>query len=239
MKSLLDIQQEVRGLEGTLKEMTHTIQSINEDIQNLREEKELIEIDYEAVSLFAKYIPFSTHPIKQLKDTYMCKLYLETLIKIVQISSENMIDKLIFIQWILEKSGEDISLEQLYIASVQFDKADLFEMATKLSEDYKMYLVIDALIVANINGKADEATFSFIADLCSIFGMDKEQVGVYSEISKVVLCQKIGEISHQALIEIARNHYKLEYYLYDVLVNASPRFLKQYKVLQLSMGKKQ
>lgn len=80
-KSLLDIQQEIRELEGKVKDISASISDIYEEIDSLRND-ETDTIDYEMIRLMSQHLSFGLHPLKDLNDAYICRIYLKSIIKL-------------------------------------------------------------------------------------------------------------------------------------------------------------
>lgn len=68
MKSLLEIQQDIRSLEHSINDITDTIKEISSDIEDLRNANQNTDIDYSKIELLSKLITFGKHPIDKLDD---------------------------------------------------------------------------------------------------------------------------------------------------------------------------
>lgn len=82
-KSLLDIQQEIRKLDGKVKDISASIAEIYAEIDELRND-ETDGIDYETIRLMSRHLSFGKHPLGRLNDAYACQVYLEILLSLVQ-----------------------------------------------------------------------------------------------------------------------------------------------------------
>ena len=67
MKSLLDIQQDIRILESNIQEITDSVKSISSDIEAIRNSSERAALDYSKIEVLAKRINFREHPLNKLK----------------------------------------------------------------------------------------------------------------------------------------------------------------------------
>lgn len=63
MKSLLDIQQDIRTLESSINDITDSIKNINSDIEELRTVNQNTDVDYSKIELLAKQLSFGKHPL--------------------------------------------------------------------------------------------------------------------------------------------------------------------------------
>ena len=71
----------------------------------------------------SRHLSFGKHPLGRLDDTYVCQIYLETLLSLVQAdrSSGDTVNRLIFVQWLLSQTKLELSLEELFKDSLKID----------------------------------------------------------------------------------------------------------------------
>ena len=100
MKSLLDVQKDIRNLESSINDITYSIRNISSDIEDLRTVNQNRDVDYLKIESLAKQIPFRKHPLVKIDDDRVCKVYLELLLNIVRLDFEEEItlNRLVFIQ---------------------------------------------------------------------------------------------------------------------------------------------
>ncbi len=98
MKSLLDIQKEVKELEVMVQDMASSLDCINREIQEIRTSNDNMGMDYDMIRMLAKNVPFANHPLALLEDGYACKLYIELLLSVMQIDTNSITEKIVFIQ---------------------------------------------------------------------------------------------------------------------------------------------
>ena len=112
MKSLLDIQQDIRVLEKNIQEINKCVKTINTDIETIRNSSEGVALDYSKIELLAKQIDFGKHPLDKLKDGRACQIYLEMLLNIVRLDQdeESVVNRMVFVQWLQIQSKIDWSL---------------------------------------------------------------------------------------------------------------------------------
>ena len=88
MKSLLEVQQDIRNLELKLKSISEDVRGVYADIDDIRNSEQDTGIDYAALEILSKNIPFSKHPIEKLKDSWLRQIYIELLLNIVFLDDE-------------------------------------------------------------------------------------------------------------------------------------------------------
>ena len=206
VKSLLDIQQDIRRVEDSIKSISQSIKSINDDIEELRNIDSDNIIDYKKIEVLSKHLKFGKHPLDRLDDRYACKLYMVMLLNIVRIdfASEETVSRLVFIQWLQEQSRIDLSLQDLFKDCYQIRSDSFYEFAEVISEDLGESFLVDALIIANISGSPDREVLKYIASICGILGIEKEKLRILSLITRTVLCQDIDRINKQDMVVLQK-----------------------------------
>lgn len=243
MKDLLEIHNEIKNLEAIIKlmssvinvsddeqkelirleklsiELSDVIKTVKKDIKDLQEKnkQEHTICDYDVICTLAEEIPFKHHPLVELKDCYLCKLYIGLLVNIAGLGRDRDFDltQMGFIQWILNKSSFDGTMEEIIQSCHEFDKEKLNNINEYLSDDYKKYLIIDALMVVNLNGNREEKALEFIISLCAMFGLRKEEVEAVSIISNTALAQNIHDMEKTQLKKIMPYLNKVKHYIYS------------------------
>lgn len=214
MKSLLDIQQDIRDLEADMKEITGRIRAISSDINDIRNTDSDMEFDYGKIEILAEKIPFESHPLDGLEDGRACLLYLEMLLNIVRMDQETneIINRLILIQWMLVQSRINRSLEEL-VKDTWRRQSDLFEEFVRtLPKTYVDGFMLDALIVANMGGAANREILEYLAELSSLLGIDAGRLRTLAQVARVVLCRKFCKMERTELEEVLKYAVEFDFY---------------------------
>lgn len=238
MKSLLDIQQEVRKLEQNVRDITEGIKTINSDIEEMKQSPEKVEIDYKKIASLARNIPFKHHPIRNLGDERACRMYLVMLLHIVALNKgkDGVKDGFIFIQWIKDRSDIDWSLEELVRESMRQDSSLYYDFAEMFPEQYKEKFLVDALIIGNLGGCASRKAMEYIANVSVIFDIDMEKLCNLSTVSKIILCQSVDGLDKAVLRENISYAKRYMYYLEDGLYELWKRESREIVVEQVALG---
>ncbi len=249
-KSLLDIQQEIRELDYKVKEISTSISEIYNELDEFRNSGEDESYDYEMIRMMARHFSFGTHPLNELNDEHTSRLYLETLLSLVQMDSgsEYTTSRMIFIQWILAQSKLKNDLESLYKEAFKLDIGSYSELVENIPHTYREQLILDALLTANICSQANDEVLLYIVNLCSILGIDKEQLEVLSIVAKIVLKQNIVRAPKKVLSAIltfkhylASDMYKEMFWAHRTIVVEAPddsHWMFKWKFKQYDMVKK-
>ena len=223
-KSLLDIQQEIRELDGKVKDISFAIAGIYDEIDELRND-ETDSIDYETIRLMSRHLSFGKHPLSRLDDNYACQIYLETLLSLVQADrgSGDTVNRLIFVQWLLSQTKLELSLEELFKDSLKINTGTFAEVVELVPKTFKNHLIMDALLTANICGQANNDVLIYVVNLCSILGIDKEQLRILSIMAKGILKQDLGKMKKADLQQVLAQAKSFKHYLNSELLNAGLR----------------
>ena len=211
MKSLLDIQKEVKELEATIQGAVNSLDCISREIQEIRTSNDNMEMDYDMIRMLAKNVPFANHPLAELEDGYACKLYIELLFSVMQMDTNGITEKMVFIQWILEEARLDMVLEDVYAESLELKKDTYFEIGELLNSEYRMFFIVDALIVANFVGKANEETTEYIGKLCTLMRTNASYIENCIVLAKIALEQSVENIESADMERVMPFIHKYEY----------------------------
>lgn len=225
-KSLLDIQQEIRELDGKVKGISIAIAEIYDEINELRND-ETDSIDYDTIRQMSRRLPFGKHPLGRLDDYYACKIYLETLLSLVQVEHDSVdaVNRLIFVQWLLSQTTLELNLDELFKDSLKINIEIFAQVEELIPKTYKCHLIMDALLIANICGQANNDILSYVASLCSILGVDKEQLQILSIMAKGILKQDLGNMKKADLQQVLAEVKNFNHYLNNTLLE--PLLLSQ------------
>ena len=211
MKSLLDIQKEVKELEATIQGAVNSLDCISREIQEIRTSNDNMEMDYDMIRMLAKNVPFANHPLVKLEDGYACKIYIELLFSVMHMDINGITEKMVFIQWILEESCLDMELEDVHAESLELEKDVYFEIGELLNTEYRMFFIVDALIVANFVGKANEETTEYIGKLCALMRTNASYIENCIVLAKIALEQSVDNIESADMERVMPFIHKYEY----------------------------
>ena len=211
MKSLLDIQKEVKELETTIQGAVNSLDCISREIQEIRTSNDNMEMDYDMIRMLAKNVPFANHPLVKLEDRYACKIYIELLFSVMHMDISGITEKMVFIQWILEESCLDMELEDVHAESLELEKDVYFEIGELLNTEYRMFFIVDALIVANFVGKANEEATEYIGKLCTLMRTNESYIENCIVLAKIALEQSVENIEIADMERVMPFIHKYEY----------------------------
>lgn len=214
--NLLDMQKEIRNLESKIQDIYSHVSSIYKKIDESRN-KDIIKesLDYEMIRIVSARFSFEEHPLSKLKNVYARQMYIEILLSLIQLDKESKVtmNRLIFIQWIINESRLKIKLEDIFRETLKMSSSTFGKFINILPEQYNDYLIVDALIIANICGDANKDILSYIANICVILGINKEKIRILSITTKCILKQSIGKMKKEDLKFFLTYLKKFKYYI--------------------------
>ena len=215
MKSLLDIQQDVRGLESSVRDIAKSIKEIYSDIDELRNADRDPAVDFSRIKVLAGRFSFRQHPIARLQDGRLCQLYLEMLLNIARmdLEQESLINRLVFIQWLQIQARIDWELARLYLACFKMDRTEYREFAEGLTRKYRESFIVDALITAYIADIPNRGILEYITEQSLLLGVDRERLRVLSVIPRTVLCQNMNGVPKSSVNEFLKSAISYRHYL--------------------------
>jgi hypothetical protein len=238
VKSLLDLQQELRTLEKDVTDVMKSVQSINHDIEQMRNTSSSdIKVDYKKIELLAENISFEDHPLSEVNDEKVCKIYLEMLLNITRLDldEKNLIERLVFIQWLQKESKIDWILEELFQDCLKTKEEFVYEFVELLPIEYVENFIVDALIVAGLCGGANAEIYEYIANLVAILGIKKEKLVELSIVVRVVLCQDTNWMSKEEEKIFLKYIAFFEYYTESENIIMSKNIIKGMRQIVVKM----
>ena len=214
MKSLLDIQQDVRNLENILSDVQRKIKGIEIDIDGLRTSNHNTDMDYSEIEILSRNLTIGKHPIYKLQDDMVKKIYIKMLLSIVWLDNneEVTLNRLVLIQRIQDDSGIDLSLEDMYKDSFRISMDSFYDMVEIIPVKYREIFVVDSLVIAYLGGGANAEISEYITGMFSLLGVNKEQLSILGLVAHVALCQEAKKMENAEVdifIKYAKNfeHY--------------------------------
>lgn len=220
MKTLLDIQQDIRNLENDVRKVMEKAKNISADIDNIRNSSQMAIFDFSKIKVLAKQMDFGKHPLSTLKDKHVCSLYLKMLLSIAHLDSDEevTINRLVFVQYLQIHAHVPSTLEDLYIDSYKLDKDLYSDFSQLLPEKYKEYFIVDALIVANIAGNANSEINEYIASMVTLLDVPTEKITDLTLIATIVLKQNLGGFAYTQLKILQDKTQNYRHYIKEELI---------------------
>lgn len=201
MRSITDIQLEI-------KEITNRLSIINNELESLKtKDKEINKIDFEKIKSVAKAYTIKGHPIEKT-DEYTQKIYFIMLTSIVQLSRDDVIEKIRFLQRIIFGSNLNISIEEISKEALQISDKFIDEICTSLNNnELSINFAVDVMVVSNLCGKCSDEVMEYISGLFEVIRISREEIKFIMKISKAILMQ--DEMLYEDILIDPIIHYDL------------------------------
>ena len=221
MKSLLDIQLEIRQAEAYINDVIKLLRNIDEAISELGNERDLSGTDYDMVRTMAKNIDFPSHPISLIDNIDARRLYIKLLLIMIRLGKNHTIsnEQLAFIQWIMDKAEIGVQLEELIIECFKQDDELIYNAKSFFSKEQILSLIEDMLITVNLSGEMNSDTAVYIAEISEILKLSKDDLKRLSCLAKLVLCRRPEDLDKDDL-RAALDHIDIvEQYIDDIIMD--------------------
>jgi len=229
MKSLLDIQQTIRELDNTIKNVQQSLVDVCDEIDELRNQKANKTVDYDEIAAMAKEIQLKKSPLARKSEDIKEK-YIELILSSVNFENdeEHFIEKLVFVAALKDALNVETTIDVLHKRSYLVDKNFYECLVEELTSDNKQYLIVDMLIVANLKGQASSVILEYIADIASAFEMSEDDVKDAVLVAKLVLTQSFDNLKKDKSIKIFNYIHKFKHYFDKNIVN---EFTEAFRVI--------
>lgn len=215
MKTISELQQEIRIMQTELIKINNQLSEINDELLNYKDSgiKQSI---YKSIYEIAKRMPVIEHPIirynMSVKNNYFAILML------VATCGDSVNDsQLLFLQRMIiaDKQSTSIDSYMLGVKSITPENV-IFKIQEDIKNDLAFQILLDMMIVANIGNIKTRNIFEMIADISSVLGIDPSDVSRISVVSKAVLMQDIKMLCAEEYETIEKNNIQFGYYLQEI-----------------------
>ena len=215
MKSLLEIQQEIRKLETDISSVAVRTREISNELERLRNSGKDTGLDYSIIETLARNIPFENHRIKRIQDQKLIHVYLETLISIVLLDHdpESTVKRFVFIEWIRKEANSDWKLEELYNDCRKASGSMYTELSEVLPDTLRDCFMVDAIITASIAGVMNQEIQEYIVNISAILGLSKNKIYKLALVSRMAITLNPGAFTRESLLDIIDMAPLFRYYI--------------------------
>lgn len=239
MKTLLEIQQDVRNLENSVTELSKNISEIYQSIDAVRAGEAKFVVDYKKIEKLSEKIPFSKHPLALRKiDSNVFVSYIKLLLNIMRMSYDltATIKRLVLVQWLKKEFSLDKSLEDLLYLSYSETEETFEEDIQRIGEEIRMHFAVDLLMVANCTGEAEKPVYDYIAKLFTILNLSQQEVRIASLIAGTALMQSADGLNREEVLLLLDEAPAYSHYLNQKFIHTLIRSLR---VVVLKVPKKE
>lgn len=182
MKSIEELQADLKQLYAELEE------------RRIMEQESLSQtVNFEELSSKAERFKIENHPMSN-RNEYEQSMYLLLLISVIAFDEtvyENSFSLLYRISHGMNFKGD---IQELFLQAQQINFERIDEITRLfISDDVRLVLLMEAMMIAQGFKKEYKKAMEYIAELCILMKLEKEQVILISNIARVVLTQNVNE----------------------------------------------
>lgn len=214
MKTISELQNEIRGIKKDLSDIEVRLKSIDEELSNFKDSSIASSKDNNLYEL-AQTFPKIEHPISK-ENLTVKNNYFSILLMISTIDDSINDEQLLFLQRIALSDEQNSRLDS-YLANlgnINF-KNVLFQLDETVKHKYSKQLLLDMIILSNLSKNNDRKSYEIIASISAFLGIEKQVVREITQVAKTILLNDITYLPNSRDIKC------FNYYLCEV-----PGYLK-------------
>lgn len=184
-----------------LDEISINAKQLYEDLKDLEQsskKEKLNNIDFNYFRGAAKHNAFNEHILKN-ENEYIQKNYLYLISSLLMFNNKEEVKNSQFLyiaRLVVGFSNKNLDIENIYANAMIMDGKQISDCIEAIKE-YKDVFVVDSLICANIEGKANDEILEYLSEIYFIMGVK------YNEFNELLnLCNAILENSSEKICEI-------------------------------------
>lgn len=184
-----------------LDEISINAKKLYEDLKDLEQsskKEKLNDIDFNYFRGVAKHNAFNEHILKN-ENEYIQKNYLYLISSLLMFNNKEEVKNSQFLyiaRLVAGFSNKNLDIENIYANAMIMDGKQLSD-CIEVIKNYKDVFVVDSLICANIEGKANDEVLEYLSEIYFMMGVK------YNEFNKLLnLCNAILENSSEKICEI-------------------------------------
>jgi len=193
MKTISELQQEIRTIRGDLAKMDERLASIDTELLSFKDSLQS-GTNFDHIYNLAEAMPIITHPItsfqQSAKSTYMGIVLMTATLE------DSITDQqLLFLQRMI-MADPDRKRIDYYMGSLGKLQPDnvIFQLSDEAITAHGSQLLLDMMIVAQLGKLCTTKTFGVISDIASVLGKDKRMVTKITQVAVAVLTQSYEKI---------------------------------------------
>ena len=187
------MQIELREIEEKIKKLHVEIENMKPKPINENQKKFL------SIKSLAKQNPIHIESLNLSTKTQKA-LFVNVLAYIVSLESVNLYEKLLYLCRITNGCGLKLEAEEIY-KGLKFEEQDVGRTSEEL-RDLRYVLLVEALVIANITGKASSVVLSEIAEIASLLNVNKVELQLISLVAKSKLSENLDLLNDFSISEV-------------------------------------
>lgn len=214
MKTISELQQDIRTMQTELKSINMRLSEINDELLNYKDSG-ISDSAYIKIYEIAETMPIIEHPI--INYSYAVKNnYFAILVFIATCEDSINDNQLLFLQRMAMADSQRTSID-LYLEGIGSVSAEniIFKINENIKNELAYQLILDMLVIANLCVVKTRKTYEIIANISSFLGMQREDMEWVSQVASAILKQNLMDIRKNEF-EQAVEIILFEYYLKEI-----------------------
>ena len=203
--SLTDLQVELRSIEEHIERLYVEIETMKPKSIN-EEQKAFLKITRQA-----KQYPITVESLNLASHSQKI-LFISVLAHIISIDEDNLYEKLLYLCRISYGCGLRFDAAEIYKVGLKFDEEEVGRINEELTE-LRYVLLVEALIVANVTGKASSIILSEIAEIATLLNCNRMELQTISQVAKSKLTQNLDLLHELNITKIVNFHNVFDDYI--------------------------
>lgn len=216
MKTISELQQEIRKMQIDLRDMDKHLSEISDELLSYKDSGKNESI-YKRIYEIAETLPIIQHPIIKYSNLVK-KNYLGILLMIATCEDSINDNQLLLLQRMVMTDSQRKTID-LYVDGIGNILAEnvMIKMDENIKEKLSCQLVLDMLLIANLSTVKTKRTFEIIATIASFLKVNSSGLKIISMTALMILTRSCSE-SLKGLsvnsVETIQNNYG--YYLKEL-----------------------
>lgn len=192
--SLTDLQVELRSIEERIEKLYVEIETMKP--KSIKEEQKT----FLKITRLAKQYPITVESLNLVSHSQK-DLFISVLAHVISIDEDNLYEKLLYLCRISYGSGLKFDAEEIYKVGLKFDEQEVGRISEELKE-LRYVLLVEALIIANITGKASSDMLFEIAEIATLLKCNRIELQIIAQVAKSKLTQNLDLLHELNITEI-------------------------------------
>jgi len=188
MKTIAEIQQEIRFIKTEIGNLDERLQKVSDELSNFKEIG-FTESVYQTIYDMARHMPIIKHPIVN-QEASVKGNYFAILVSVAGMDDSINNDQLLLLQRMIIGDQDRGRLENYTGLSNKLSLKDIiYNIDSVIKGQLAKQLTLDLFLIIGLSRKKTHDIFSALADIISIFEIDRNELKEISDVSVVILKQ--------------------------------------------------
>lgn len=214
MKTISELQQELRLVRKDLTKMDERLSEIDKELMSFKESLQ-DDTSFQHIYNLAEAMPIIPHPVANMPQKSK-SIYFGILLMVATLEDSISDQQLLFLQRMVmsDSARNRIDYYMGSMGKIQPDNV-IFRLDDELILSHADQLLLDLIVVAKLGRNCTTKTLSVISDLASILKKKKADFTEIAEVAAAVLRQDFEHLSTNPA-DVVRFHLKFGHYLNEL-----------------------